>query len=91
MATRDLNEETDRPAQTNSDVAGAVAPSICESLLLALTDAKFVAGKDAHGLLSDAAETHRNAIPTSEDPELHRAAADLLERIMNGQNSAWQL
>jgi len=34
---------------------------------------------------------HRNAIPESPIDEEHRAEADLIERIMNGQNSTAEL
>ena len=76
-----------KPIQIDRSVAGAAAISICESLLIALNDLDVMSDKDAHAVLTDAIESHRNAIPTSEDPESHRAVADLIEKIMNGKNS----
>lgn len=73
--------------EIDRSVAGAAALSICESLLIALNDLKVIGDKDAHAVLKDAIETHRNAIPTSGDPESHRAVAELIEKIMNGKNS----
>jgi hypothetical protein len=36
--------------------------------------------------LVDAAETHRRAIPDSQDVEAHRAVAALIERIIDARN-----
>lgn len=76
-----------KPAQIDKSVAGAAALSICESLLISLNDLEIMGDKEAHAVLADAAATHRNAIPASQNPEEHRAVADLIERIMNGKNS----
>ena len=40
---------------------GAIAPSICESLLIALNDLKILGDKETHDILVDAATSHRNA------------------------------
>ena len=76
-----------KSAEIDKSVAGKAALSICESLLIALNDLEVIGDKDAHRVLTDAIETHRSAIPTSDDPESHRAVADLIEKIMKGKNS----
>ena len=78
---------TPKPTQIDKSVAGAAALSICEALLISLNDLKVMDDKEAHAVLVDAAATHRNAISASQNPEEHRAVADLIERIMNGKNS----
>jgi hypothetical protein len=64
--------------------AGTAALSICESLLIALNDLKIIDDKETRAVLIDAAETHRNAIPISDE---HRSVAALIDRIIDGKNS----
>ena len=71
----------------DTSVVGAAALSICESLLIALNDLKIINDKDTRAVLTDAAETHRIAMPGSPNPEEHRAIADLIDRIVDGKNS----
>jgi len=71
----------------DTGTAGAAALSICESLLIALNDLKIINDKDTRAVLTDAAETHRLAMPGSHKPEEHRAIADLIDRIVEGKNS----
>jgi len=71
----------------DTSVVGAAALSICESLLIALNDLKIINDKDTRAVLTDAAETHRIAVPGSLNPEEHRAVADLIDRIVDGKNS----
>jgi len=61
--------------------------SICESILIALNDLKILNDKEAHNVLLDAAATHRTAAPSSDDPGMHTAVANLIELIMDGKNS----
>jgi hypothetical protein len=83
-----MNHQPDAlKAQNAENVNGAAALSICESMLIALNDLKIINDKDAHNVLLDAAATHRSAGPSSEDPGMHTAVADLIEKIMNGKNS----
>lgn len=70
-----------------NEAAGHAALSICKSLLLALTDLKIMAEKDARDLLTDAAAAHRDAGPGSQSPELHEAVTAIIERILSGKNS----
>ena len=72
---------------TDKTTAGAAALSICESLLIALNDLKVIGDKETRGVLEDAAESHRNAIPGSPNPEEHRSVAALIDRIIDGKNS----
>jgi hypothetical protein len=39
------------------------------------------------GILRDAATTHENAVGTEGEIEMHRAVADLINRIITGGNS----
>lgn len=71
----------------NSNAAGLAALAICESLLLSLTENKILAAGEARSILEDAAATHRNAIPLSQDGTCHEAAAAVIELILAGGNS----
>lgn len=75
------------PPPAIKSVEAAAALSICESLLVALNDLKVITDKDAHNVLLDAAESHRTAAAEAKDPHMHAAVADLIEDIMNGNNS----
>lgn len=72
---------------TNENAAGLAALSICESLLLSLTDLKIIEGGEAKSILEDAAAAHRGAIVESLNPDAHQAAADVIDRIIKGSNS----
>lgn len=65
---------------------GLAALSICESLILSLRDRGLLDDAEASGLLEDAAEAHRNAVSSADDAELHRVAAELIDRIKKGEN-----
>jgi hypothetical protein len=73
--------------KTNPDAAGIAALSICESLLLSLTDLKVIEPTEALSILEDAAAAHRGAISVAKDPDAHQAAADVIDRIIKGKNS----
>lgn len=70
-----------------SDAAGLAALSICESLLLALTENQTLVAGEARSILEDAAAANRNAIPLAPDGTCHEAAAELIELILAGGNS----
>lgn len=74
------------PEATNN-VAGNAALSICESLLIALSDLKIMSSKDIGDLLKDAADAHRTASATSPAPQLHLDIVSIIERIAAGGNS----
>jgi hypothetical protein len=78
-----MNDRADADGKT----AGAAALSICESLLIALNDLEIIDDKETRAVLQDAAESHRNAMPGSPNPDEHRAIADLIDRIVEGKNS----
>ena len=61
--------------------AGLAALAICESLLLALSDLKVIAEKDAANVLDDAAAAHRGAGASGQDGELNGRVAAIIERI----------
>ena len=72
---------------TNSDAAGFAALSICESLLLSLTDLDIIEEGEAVSILEDAAAAHRGAVTEAKNPETHEAAAAVIDRIIKGKNS----
>jgi hypothetical protein len=68
------------------DADGTAALCICESLLLALTDAKILSEKDARDLLKDVVTAHQHAGAVSKSPDKHRAVVAIVERILAGKN-----
>ncbi|MBK8174868.1 MAG: hypothetical protein IPK66_06245 [Rhodospirillales bacterium] len=72
---------------TNSNAAGLAALSICESLLLSLTDLEVIESNEAVSILEDAAAAHRGALAAAQNPDDHQAAADVIDRIIKGKNS----
>ena len=67
--------------------AGYAALSICESLLLAMTDLEIMREQDTRDLLMDVAATHREAGTNSKTPGMHHAVVAIIERILAGKNS----
>jgi hypothetical protein len=72
---------------TNSNAAGLAALSICESMLLSLTDLKVIARTEAVSILEDASAAHRGAVAEATAPQVHQDAADVIDRIIKGRNS----
>ena len=72
-------------AYTDSTTAAAAALSICESLI-ALSEGKVIDNRETLAVLEDAAETHRNAITLSPNPDRHRAIAALIQRIIEDRS-----
>lgn len=72
---------------TASEHAGQAALSICEALLLALSDGGVLPGHEIVGVLRDAAATHENATGTELEMAQHRSVADLINAIITGGNS----
>jgi hypothetical protein len=70
-----------------SEAAGIAALSICESLLLSLTDNGIIAAAEAKVILEDAAVAHRRAAGLDGDGTPHDEAAAIIENIMEGGNS----
>ena len=68
------------------DTDGMAALSICESLLLALTDLKIINEKECRDLLTDVATTHNEAAATSQTPGKHEAVVAIIRRILDGKN-----
>jgi len=66
---------------------GLAALSICESLLLALTDLKVISEGDARDLLTDVVATHTEAAIGSSAPERHQAVVAIIERILVGKDA----
>jgi hypothetical protein len=72
---------------TASEHAGQAALSICEALLLAMSDRGLMPEHEIVGVLLDAAATHENAIGTEEEMQAHRSVAALINAIIAGSNS----
>ncbi|MCW3784592.1 hypothetical protein [Defluviimonas salinarum] len=72
------------PFQT--DYSGIAALSICEALLLAISDHKLLPEREIAGVLRDAAATHENAVGTAIEMETHRVVAGLIHRIATGNS-----
>ena len=69
--------------------AGLAALSICESLLLSLTENKVIDAAEARVILEDAATAHRNVVPVETDgrSNAHAEAATIIELILRDGNS----
>ncbi len=73
--------------QTRPDVAGIAALAICESLLLALNDAKVLPETEIMAVLTDAAAAHDAKVGTPEEEALGQAVARLINKIVSSGNS----
>jgi hypothetical protein len=69
-----------------NEADGMAALSICESLLIALTELKVISERDARDLLTDVATAHSDAADASQTPERHRAVAAIVQRILDGKD-----
>lgn len=87
MTVRKITAPHGTPTTMTSNAAGLAALSICESLLLSLTDLRIIEGGEAVSILEDAAAAHRSAIAEAENPQAHQAAVDVIDRIIKGKNS----
>lgn len=70
-----------------SEAVARAALSMGETLLLALTESGMLDRDEVHQALEDAANAHRQAADSSDDPKVHREAARLIENVMDGFNS----
>jgi hypothetical protein len=71
----------------HADYSGMAALSICEALLLALSDHKLLPEHEIVGVLHDAAAAHENALGTEAERKAHQAVVSLIRRIIAGGNS----
>jgi hypothetical protein len=69
-----------------NEADGMAALGICESLLIALTELKVISEEDARDLLTDVATAHGDAADASQTPERRKAAAAIVQRILDGKN-----
>ena len=68
--------------------AGLAALSVCESILLSLTNRNVIDAEEATAILKDAANAHREAVPLSDGAAAdHAEAAALIEAIIDHGNS----
>jgi hypothetical protein len=79
------------PIDMKGTAPGLAALSICESLLIALSDLKIMDPKETAGVLKDAATAHRHAGGVGDDAAMHREVAAIIERIIAGGNSVLPL
>jgi hypothetical protein len=70
--------------QNVPDAAGRAALTICESLLLALSDRNILPEREILGILRDAAATHENDPGDDGLADLHAAVAELINAIRIG-------
>jgi hypothetical protein len=71
-----------------SVAAGVAALSVCESILLSLTENNIINAAEARGILEDAASVHHEAAVLADGAGDHHAeAAALLEAIIENGNS----
>jgi hypothetical protein len=70
----------------SSDADGTAALGICESMLLALSEAKVLSEKDTRDLLTDVVSSHQNAADASANPGKHEAVIAIVQRILAGKN-----
>ena len=72
-----------------SGAAGLAALSVCEALLLSLTEDGIIDEAEARGVLEDAAAAHRGAAPLADGAGgEHAEAAAIIEAIRDGRHSA---
>lgn len=71
----------------HSTESGIAALSICESLMLALNDAKVLPEREILGVLEDAAAAHETAEGSKLETDEHKAVAKLIKKIIAGGNS----
>lgn len=65
-----------------NDNAGQAALTICESLLLALSERKILPETEIIGILKDAAASHE-FVPTDDDAAQHAAVAALIHQMID--------
>ena len=82
-----LEDQKHMSESEHNTYSGMAALSICESLLLALNDAKVLPESDIMGVLKDAAAAHENAGGSDINVESDKAVAALINRIITGGNS----
>ena len=69
------------------EACGLAALTICESLLIALTEKGVLQQDEAQFVLEDAMNSHQNAIEEERAIDLHEAAARLIHLIISQANS----
>lgn len=65
-----------------NDIAGQAALTICESLLLALSERNILPQSEIIGILKDAAASHE-FLPVCDDAEQHAAVAALINTMID--------
>ena len=70
-----------------SGAAGLAALSLCESLLLSLTDNKIIGEAEAKAILQNAATAHRRSVSLAERADEHAEAAALIEALIEHGDS----
>ena len=75
----DVTDDTPIPS---IDPGGLAVLSICESLLISLTENGILGGDEVYFVLEDAANAHRGWMLEDHAPSSHEAADKLIERIL---------
>lgn len=76
---------------TDLNIAGLAALTAVESLLVELVEREIITLKDKYALLGDAEQSHLNAAREGRNGDIHRAAAELLGRLREGQDGIQEL
>lgn len=71
----------------DSATVGLAALSICESLLLSMGERGLLDELETKNLLEDVIAVHHNAAEAGDNPVLHTAVAQLVNRILVGENA----
>jgi len=87
MSIQAPSKSLSRKLPPEAEVTAAAALAICESLLLALNDRKILPEREIVSILRDAAAAHSNDPGDDGQMMLHKAVADLINKIIDGGNS----
>jgi len=67
-----------------NDIAGQAALTICESLLLSLSERNILPAEEINGILEDVAASHE-FVPDDDQAEKNAAIASLIHSILNSR------
>ncbi len=71
----------------DSATVGLAALSICESLILSMADRGLLDELETRNVLEDVIAVQHNAAEAGDNPVLHTAVAQLVDRILKGENA----
>ena len=82
-----MTNEDPQGAMRTGILLGAVALSVCESLLLALQERGLLSKEEVDGLLEDVENAHRNVSVDDDGRAFHDTIVEVVGEIRNGGNS----